>query len=55
MDCHYIWDTVLEEIISTSYTPSSEQLANIFIKGLALGVFEVLCNKLGMLDIYVPT
>lgn len=51
--CHYVRDIVMTETISTPYTPSSFQFANIFTMGLAVGVFRSLCNKLGMLDIYV--
>ena len=53
VDCHYIRDTVMRGIISTPYTPSSEQWADIFTKRLSVGVFESLCNKLGIIDIYV--
>lgn len=45
---------IIKGIISTLYTPS-EQLVDIFTKGLGIIVFESLCNKLGMLDIYAPT
>ena len=54
VDYHYIRDTMIRGIISTPYTPLSEQLADIFTKGLSVGVFESLFNKLGMLDIYAP-
>ena len=54
VDCHYIRDMVLSGHISTPYTRSSEQLADIYTKGLSVGVFDGLCNKLGMLDIFAP-
>ena len=44
----------MKKIISTPYNQSSEQLADIFTKGLSVGVFESLCTKLGMIDMYVP-
>ena len=54
IDYHYVRDIVIREIISIPYTPSSEQLVNIFTKGLPLGVFGTLCNKLDMLNTYTP-
>ena len=52
VDCHYIRDMVMQGIISTPYTQSSEQLVHIFTKGLSVGIFGFLCTKLGMIDIY---
>ena len=52
VDCHYVKDLVMKEIISAPYTQSSEQFADIFTKGLSVGVFESLCIKLGMIDMY---
>ena len=39
VDCHYVRDMVMKGVISTSYTQSSEQLTDIFTKGLSVGVF----------------
>lgn len=50
--CHYVHDIVMRGIISTPYTQSSEQLADILTNGLRVSVFRSLCNKLGMIDIY---
>ena len=52
VDCHHVRSTVMKGIISTPYVSSSNQRADIFTKCLALGVFEVFCNKLGMTNIY---
>ena len=54
VDCHYVQDMVMRGIISTPYTQSSEQLADIFTKGLSVSVFGSLCTKLGLIDIYTP-
>ena len=54
VDCHYVRDMVIKEVISTPYTQSSEQLADIFTKGLSVGVFESLCTKLSMINMYAP-
>ena len=53
VDCHYVQDMVMKEVISTPYSQSSEQLVDIFTKGLSVGVFESLCIKLDMIDMYV--
>ena len=55
VDCHYILDMMMKWVISTPYTQSSDQLVDIFTKGLSVEFFESLCNKLGMIDIYVLT
>ena len=54
VDCHYVKDLVMKGVISTSYTQSSEQLADIFTKGLSVGVFQSLCIKMSMIDMYAP-
>ena len=54
VDCHYIHDMVMKGLICTPYTQSAEQRADIFTKGLNVGVFESLCNKQGMINIYTP-
>ena len=54
VDCHYVRDLVMKGIISIPYTQFSEQLADIFTKGLSVGVFQSLCIKLGIIDMYAP-
>ena len=41
--------------ISTPFVPFTEKLVDVFTKGLGVGVFEILYNKLDMIDIYAPT
>ena len=52
VDCHYVRHMVMRGVISTPYTQSSEQLVDIFTKGLSVRIFETLCTKLSMIDIY---
>ena len=54
IDCHFVRNMVMRGIIATPYTPSSDQFTDIFTKGLSVGVFESLCNKLDIIDIYAP-
>ena len=49
VDYHYVRDMVMR---GTPYTQSLEQLTNIFTKDLVVGVFETLCTKLSIINIY---
>ena len=56
IDCRYVdRDLVVSGAITTPYTKSSDQTADIFTKALAPCSFNNLCNKLGLLDVYAPT
>ncbi|CAL8161901.1 unnamed protein product [Prunus armeniaca] len=50
---------VLEKIqsgmITTAYTPSSHQLADIFTKPLGRDSFNIIIRKLGVLNLHSPT
>jgi hypothetical protein len=54
VDCHFIRDNVLKRVISTNFTHSEDQLIDILTKGLRSNLFDNLCNKLNMFDIYTP-
>ena len=41
VDCHFVCDCVMSEIICTPFTPSSEQLADIFIKDVSSGLLDL--------------
>ncbi|KAL0367946.1 UNVERIFIED_CONTAM: Retrovirus-related Pol polyprotein from transposon RE2 [Sesamum calycinum] len=53
VDCHIVREAVMSQKICTPFTPS-EQRADIFTKALGEKQFDVLCNKLGMIDIFAP-
>ncbi|KAL0336490.1 UNVERIFIED_CONTAM: Retrovirus-related Pol polyprotein from transposon RE2 [Sesamum radiatum] len=55
VDCHFVRETVMSQKICTPFTPSSEKRADIFTKALGGKQFDVLCNKLGIIDIFAPT
>ncbi|KAK4393367.1 Retrovirus-related Pol polyprotein from transposon RE1, partial [Sesamum angolense] len=54
VDCHFVHEAVMSQEICSPFTPSSEQRADIFTKALGGKPFDVLCNKLGMIDIFAP-
>ncbi|KAL0301601.1 UNVERIFIED_CONTAM: Retrovirus-related Pol polyprotein from transposon RE1 [Sesamum radiatum] len=54
VDCHFVREAIMSQKIYTPFTPSSEQRADIFTKALGRKQFDVLCNKLGMIDIFAP-
>ncbi|KAK3008087.1 hypothetical protein RJ639_013614 [Escallonia herrerae] len=54
VDCHFIREKIQENLISTSYVKTGEQLGDILTKSLNRTRVEYLCNKLGMINIYAP-
>jgi hypothetical protein len=55
VDCHFIRKKVQSKEIETPYVKSGDQLIDMFMKGLDLGVFERNFCKLGMIDIYTSS
>ncbi|KAL0405896.1 UNVERIFIED_CONTAM: Retrovirus-related Pol polyprotein from transposon RE2 [Sesamum latifolium] len=54
VDCHFVREVIMSWKICTPFTPSSKQRADIFTKALGAKQFHILCNKLGMIDIFAP-
>ena len=54
VDCHFIREKIEENLVSTSYVKTGEQLGDIFTKALNGTRVEYFCNKLGMINIYAP-
>ena len=54
VDCHLVRERVEKGIIATLFVSTGAQLANIFTKLLYKPWLELLCNKLGLYDIYSP-
>ena len=54
VDCHFIHEKIKENLVSTGYVKTEEQLGNIFTKALNGTRVEYFCNKLGMINIYAP-
>ena len=54
VDRHFIKEKIDEGIISITYVPTSDQVADILTKGLHKPAFEKFVNKLGMFNLYIP-
>ncbi|RVW75547.1 Retrovirus-related Pol polyprotein from transposon RE1 [Vitis vinifera] len=54
VDCHFIREKIEENLVSTDYVKTGEQLGDIFTKALNGTRVEYFCNKLGMINIYAP-
>jgi len=54
VDCHFIREKIQENLISTGYVKTGEQLADLFTKALNGTRVDYLCNKLDMINIYAP-
>ena len=55
IDCHFVCEKIQLGLISTGYAKTREQLGDIFTKTLIRNRVSYLCNKLDMINIYVPT
>lgn len=53
VDWHFIHEK-MQELVSTSYLKTENQLRDIFTEALFENQFQFLCNKLGMITIYAP-
>ena len=54
VDYHIIRERVEKAVISTLFVCPSAQLADMFTKPLFKPRLELLCNKLGLCNIYFP-
>ncbi|RVW84739.1 Retrovirus-related Pol polyprotein from transposon RE1 [Vitis vinifera] len=54
VDYHFIREKIEENLVSTGYVKTGEQLGDIFTKALNGTRVEYFCNKLGMINIYAP-
>jgi hypothetical protein len=55
VDCHFVREKILNKVIKTAYIRSTDQVADIFTKPLAKGIFEGLKSKLTSDDLYGST
>ena len=55
VDCHFVRECIASGDIQPRYTPSTEQLADIFTKALGQRQFHYLLGKLGILNRHAPT
>ena len=52
---HFIKEKIDFGAICMPYVPSTQQIVDIFTKGLLRTSFELFISKLNMIDIYAPT
>ena len=55
VDCHITWEKLEDGVISTSYISTRVQSAHMCTKALSKSRLDLVCNKLGLYDIYSPT
>ena len=55
VDCHFVRERIVLGEIQPQYTPTTEQLADIFTKTLGQRQFHYLLGKLGILNPHAPT
>ena len=54
VDCHLVREKLTDGVIATPFVSTSAQLADIFTKSLFKPRLGMLCDKLGLCDIYFP-
>ena len=55
IDCHFVREKIQLGLISIGYVKTEKQLNDIFTNALNGDRVSYLCNKLSMINIYVPT
>jgi len=55
VNCHFVRERILSRVITPQYTPSTEQLVDIFTKALGQRQFHYLMGKLGIANLHAPT
>lgn len=50
VDCHFIRDKVVQQVIQPKYVSTHHQLANILIKSLPVDKHQMLLTKMGALS-----
>ena len=54
VDCHLVWDKILEGMSKTFHVNSNAQVADVFTKALGFNSFTKLTRSLGLRDIFMP-
>lgn len=55
LDCHFIRDKIVEDVIRLLPVRTQSQLANIFMKVLPTSSFSTLLSKMGVIDVHLPS
>ncbi|KAL2341772.1 hypothetical protein Fmac_009712 [Flemingia macrophylla] len=54
IDCHFIREKLISKEISTAFTNSNDQLADLLTKPLRGPRVRFICSKLGAYNLYAP-
>lgn len=54
IECHFIREKIQENLISTCYVKTREQVVDLLTKAFNGTRVDYLCKKLGMINIYAP-
>ena len=54
VDCHFVREKILQNVIHIVHVKSADQLAHLFTKVLGEIRVKYSCNKLGAYDMYAP-
>jgi len=55
IDRHFIREKLEDGTLQISFVKSSDQLADVLTKGINVVVFDKLCDKMGLRDIFAPS
>ena len=55
IDRHFIREKLDEGTLQVGFVKTVDQLADVLTKGVSVLVFEKLCNKMGLIDIFAPS
>jgi transposase InsO family protein len=55
IDRHFIKERLEDGTLHISFVKSSDQLADVLTKGVNVVLFNKLCNKMGLIDIFAPS
>ena len=55
IDRHFIKEKLDEGTLQVGFVKTVDQLADVLTKGVNVAVFEKLCNKMGLIDIFATS
>ena len=55
IDRYFIREKLEDRTLQISFVKSSDQLADVLTKGVNIVLFDKLCDKMGLRDIFAPS